>query len=185
MKKNLFWTFLILTLSFTSGTALGATSYKWFGLNLNLPFPKKWVANKKARKKSKDPYVFFEDVESPRIAGTLYHTNYDLNPKDYSAFETTFLKSKMKWLKKEDSALLGKIITNPPKSQGGAFSYEFSFRGTRGIFKEVGVYRRCKQKSFTLKAILPKSKWDTKQGKEIQDYILFSDPCPSHTPKKN
>lgn len=170
---------LFLLLTFITIANSADDSYNWYGLKLQLPFSKKWLANEKARKNTRDPLVFFEKDKSPRIAGTLYHTNYDLNPKDYSAFEETFLKSKMEWLKKENSALEGKIITNSPESRGGKFSYQMTFNGTRGIFKEVGLFQRCQEKSFTLKVMIPKEKWDTKKGKEIIDFVLFKSPCPS------
>lgn len=71
---------LLLFILFSTSTF---AEYAWYGTQLNLPFPQTWYANAKKRKSPKDPLVFFEKGPSPRIAATLYHTNYDLLPKDY------------------------------------------------------------------------------------------------------
>ncbi len=165
---------LLLLIFFCQSTF---AEYAWYGLDLNLPFPQDWYANKKKRKDPKDPLVFFGKGASPRVAATLYHTNYDLLPKDYSAFTDQFLKSKKAWMKKESANLLGKIVTKLPKSPKEPFSYRFSFANKRGVFMEVGLYARCGDKGMTLKAILPQSKWETPEAKKIIDFMEVESPC--------
>lgn len=155
----------------------GSVSYQWFGVKLNLPFAKSWLVNKAKRKADKDPLVFFEPNSTPRIAAGLYHTNYDLNLKDYSAFQATFLKSKKAWLKKQSADLIGEIVYKSPKTRGGVFSYEMTFKRLDGSFKEIGLFRRCQGKSFTLKAMLPESRWSTQEAKEIISFFNKEDPC--------
>lgn len=174
---------LFLTLSFSANAE--SFSYSWFNKNLTLPFPKEWVANKDKRKQSRDPYVFFEKSGAPRISATLYHTNFELNPKDYSAFQDQLLKSKMKWIKKQESSLIGKIETNPLKSGNNGLSYRFAFKGPRGTFREVGQFRHCSNVSFTLKALVPQEKWDSEKGKEIQNFLMYEDPCPASKNSQN
>lgn len=151
--------------------------YSWYGMKLNLPFPEAWYANAKKRKQAKDPMVFFEKGANPRVAATLYHTKLDLFPKDYSAFTDQFLKSKMAWIEKESASLLGKIVTKLPKSRKDTFSYSFSFANNRGTFMEVGLFGRCKDIGYTLKAILPQSKWEGAEGKKIIEFMEVENPC--------
>lgn len=172
--------FLLFILLSTSTFA----EYAWYGKQLNLPFPQSWYANKEKRKSKKDPLVFFEKGQAPRIAATLYHTNYDLLPKDYSAFTEDFLKSKNAWMKKESANLLGKIVTKLPKSLKDTFSYQFSFANNRGTFMEVGLFGRCDDLGYSLKVILPQQKWENKTGSEIIDFIRTENPCLPQIKKK-
>lgn len=172
---------LFLFILFSTSTF---ADYSWYGHQLKLPFPTSWYANEKKRKSPKDPLVFFEKGAAPRIAATLYHTNYDLFPKDYSAFTDRFLKSKKAWIEKESANLLGEIVTKLPKSRSDTFSYQFSFANNQGTFIETGLYGRCGDIGYTLKAILPQQKWEGKVGSEIIEFMSSQNPCIGETLKK-
>lgn len=176
MVMKMWLHFLLFTFFFTTPVQ-AYESWDWNGLKLQLPFPKNWLANEKVREKKKDPLVFFEPSKSPRITATLYHTFYELNPKDYSAFKDQFLKSKIKWLKKNKADMIGDIIFNPPKSQDSSFQYELTFKNQMGKFKEFGQFRRCKEIGFTLKALIPQEKWSQGNALEIMKFFSNSNPC--------
>lgn len=175
-KLNVLFTLLFFSASSWS-SSIKTNEYSWFGVKLKLPFDKSWLVNGDKRKDAKDPLIFFEPNSTPRIAAGLYHTNYDLNPKDYSAFREELLKSKKAWLKKHSADLIGEIIFKSPKVRGGLFFYEMTFKRLDGKFKEVVIFRRCKDKSFTLKTMLPEDRWGTQEAKNILDFFNEGDPC--------
>lgn len=178
---NLLILFLASTFVFSKDVSKAST-YSWYGLKVKLPFPNEWLVNQAKRKDKKDPLVFFEPNTSPRIAAGLYHTNYDLDPVDYSAFREGFLKEKKAWLKKQSAELVGEIVLKAPKSRGGAFRYEMTFKRLEGSFREIGLFMKCRQgpqeKSFTLKAMLPETRWQSPKAKEILTFFSSASPCP-------
>lgn len=80
-------------------------------------------------------------------------------------------------MEKESASPLGKIVTKLLKSRKDTFSYRFSFANKRGTFMEVGLFGRCGDIGYTLKAILPQVKWDSKVGSEIIDFMSVENPC--------